>query len=74
MTTYYTVSGAPVTHSFGSSAYIRTEFTSIQTAFGTVNSEMITKGAIAGQAWTGTHTFPTQSANDNFVRYGTEGC
>lgn len=71
MTTYYTVSGVPTAHSFGSSAYMRAEYTLIQTAFATVNTEMVTKGAIAGQAWTGSHTFPTQTQGDNSTKAAT---
>jgi hypothetical protein len=71
LTTYYTVSGAPAAHSFGSSAYVRAEYTLIQTAFATVNTEMVAKGAIAGQAWTGSHTFPTQTQGDNSTKAAT---
>lgn len=57
MTTYYTVSGAPSSHSYGGSAYIRGEFTLIASGFATVNTEMTAKGNKAGETWTGTHSW-----------------
>lgn len=75
MTTYYTFSGVPIAGSRGVSSLLRTEFTTIQTAFATVNTEMTAKGAIAGQVWTGVHNFsgatsvsvPTPSSGSHAV-------
>lgn len=36
-----------------------------------IQTQINTKGAIAGQAWTGTHTFPTQTAADNSTKAAT---
>lgn len=83
MTTYYTVTGWPSTASRGTSSLGRAELVLIQTGFATVNTEMLTKGAIAGQTWTGTHNFTaattsfgsptatTQAANDNSTKIAT---
>lgn len=78
MTTYYTVTGWPSTASRGTSSLGRAELVLIQTGFATVNTEMIAKGAIAGQTWTGTHSFTgatltaaTQTANDNSTKVAT---
>lgn len=58
MTTYYTVTGIPVAQTRASSSQVRGEFVLIQTAFASVNTDITAKGAIIGQTWTGTHTFP----------------
>jgi len=78
MTTYYSVSGWPITGSRGTSSLARSELVLIQTGFATVNTEMITKGAKAGETWTGTHNFTgatltaaTQAANDNSTKVAT---
>lgn len=64
MTTYYTPSGNPFTLSRGASGLIQSEFVLIQTGFTSVTSDInavissvTLKGAISGQAWTGTHDF-----------------
>lgn len=64
MTTYYTPSGNPLTLTRGASGLIRSEFVLIQTGFTSVTSDInavissvTLKGAISGQAWTGTHDF-----------------
>lgn len=71
MTTYYTVTGAPATQSFGSSAAIRSEFTLIQTGFGTVNSEMIAKAGLTSPAFLGVPTAPTASIGTNTTQLAT---
>lgn len=58
MATYYTVTGIPVAQTRASSSQVRGEFVLIQTAFASVNTDITAKGAIIGQTWTGTHTFP----------------
>lgn len=55
MTTFYTVTGNPISLSRATSQLIRNEFVLIQSAFAAVE---LAKGNIAGQTWTGTHTFP----------------
>lgn len=57
MTAYYTPSGAPTAQGRGVSSSMRAEFVLIQTAFGTVLSDMAGKGALTGGTWTGTHDF-----------------
>lgn len=58
MTTYYTVTGIPVAQTRASSSQVRGEFVLVQTGFTNVNTDITAKGAIIGQTWTGTHTFP----------------
>lgn len=65
MTTYYTVSAVPAAHSFGSSAYIRTEYTLIQTAFATVNTEMASKAPLESPTFTGTAVLPGTTSIGN---------
>lgn len=36
-----------------------------------IQGQIDTKGAIAGQAWTGVHTFPTQTPSDNSTKAAT---
>lgn len=71
MTTYYTASGVPSAHSFGSSGYLRAELTSIQTGFSTVNSEMVLKAALSSPAFTGTPTAPTATIGTNTTQIAT---
>lgn len=55
---YYQASGQPVAISRASSSIIRTEYGAIQSGFDAVSNAVTAKGAIAGQAWSGTHNFP----------------
>jgi hypothetical protein len=55
---YYTVTGAPVAQGRGASSSIRSEFALISTGFDGVATGFAAKGNIAGQTWTGIHTFP----------------
>jgi hypothetical protein len=57
-TTYYTPSGNPTAETRGISAQVRAEFASIAAAFTSVSADIAARGAIAGQTWSGTHTFP----------------
>lgn len=72
MTTYYTVTGAPVSLSRGASSTIRNEFSLIAAGFTSVNTDINAKGAIAGQTWTGTHTFPATTYGVT-AAYGSSG-
>jgi hypothetical protein len=57
-TIYYTPSGNPGPETRGISAQVRAEFQAIASSFVSVSSDMAERGVIAGQTWTGTHTFP----------------
>jgi hypothetical protein len=57
-TTYYTPSGNPTAETRGISAQVRAEFASISAAFTSASADIAARGAIAGQTWSGTHTFP----------------
>lgn len=71
MTTYYTVTAVPSAHSFGSSSYLRAEYTLIQTGFATVNSEMVLKAPIASPTFTGTPAGPTPGSNISTTQFAT---
>lgn len=57
MTTFYTVTGAPVVLSRGASALIRAEYALIAAGFVSVNTDITLKGNITTQAWLGTHDY-----------------
>ena len=69
--TYYTVTGNPATLSRGSSSLIRAEFTLIQTAFGSVLTDVNLKANIASPAFTGTPTAPTASPGTSSTQIAT---
>jgi hypothetical protein len=84
MTTFYTVSGIPAAQTRASSSQMRAEFVLVQTAFASVNTDITanlaanvasiaTKGAITGQAWTGTHNFTGGTITVPTLAYGTTG-
>lgn len=72
MTTYYTPTGNPPNQTRGISTTMRAEFILIQTAFGAVNTDVLARGLISGQTWSGAHDFtagsirvPTQAVGDD---------
>lgn len=79
MAVYYTVGGVPVANSRGVSSSVRAEFTSIQTGFASVNTDITLRGLKAGETWTGTHDFsgatsllaPTPTAGDSTTKVAT---
>jgi hypothetical protein len=78
MTVYYTVSGIPTQKSRGTSATMRTEFSSIATGFASVNTDMLLRGLKAGETWTGSHNFTgatltatTQTVGDSSTKVAT---
>lgn len=63
---YYNHGSYPAPGTPGSSAQLRAEFeavevgfTGVQASLTSTNTTVASKGAIAGQTWTGTHTFPS---------------
>lgn len=48
-----------------------TELNYVDGVTSAIQTQIDTKGAIAGQAWTGSHTFPTQTAGDNSTKAAT---
>lgn len=62
MTIYYTFTGTPIAGSRGVSSLMRTEYGLIQTAFTTVNAEMILKAPLAGPTFTGTVVLPSTTS------------
>jgi hypothetical protein len=48
-----------------------TELNYVDGVTSAIQTQIDTKGAIAGQAWTGNHTFPTQTAADNSTKAAT---
>lgn len=72
---YYTVTGAPVVQSRGTSATIRSEYSLINTGFDAVYTAMLLRGLKAGETWTGSHVFTgatvtvaTQAAGDSSTK------
>lgn len=54
---FYTVGGVPAAQARGASSTVRNEYLAVQNAFDALNAALILKGAIGGQAWTGTHDY-----------------
>jgi hypothetical protein len=48
-----------------------TELNYVDGVTSSIQTQLDTKGAIAGQAWTGTHTFVTQTVGDNSTKVAT---
>lgn len=57
-TTYYTPTGNPSAETRGNSSQVRAEFQAIAAAFTSASTDIAARGLIAGQTWSGTHTFP----------------
>lgn len=57
-TTYYTPSGNPSAETRGNSSQVRAEFQAIASGFSSASTDITARGLIAGQTWSGTHTFP----------------
>ena len=71
MTTYYTVTGNPISLSRGASSLIRAEYTLVQTGFATVNTEMVLKAPLASPTFTGVPAAPTAAFGTNTTQLAT---
>ena len=62
MNPYYNATGTPIAQTRGASNSMRSEFSAIAGGFDNFYNAMVSalsgKGAVGGQTWTGTHSFP----------------